>query len=293
MRYNLLLGFFLVSITTFAQAPWRAKLFVHFKDSNNNIVTDTVWFGCDSLGDMGYQAGLDIIDTNLQYNHIYSTDNIIKTQYGTDCANLKTNIIGFKKKESSFTFYAIGNPISMSWDTMDFRYFDSTYRLSLIEIRPVNGYVNGIDGLYYTIAQDNYYIIGGKYIYNRFRMSKDSIRLLPESLLDECNFSKMIFSFSINIYMGWLNVGYREESNYMNGIFYPNPFSSKIFIEQAILEPMELTIFSSEGKIEYTHNIISNKTAIDTEDLKPGIYFIQLSNSITNQNYKPIKLVKI
>jgi hypothetical protein len=294
MRYNLLLGvFLLIGLTTFAQAPWRAKLFVHFKDSNNKIVTDTVWLGCDSLGDVGYQPGLDVIDTNLQWNHVYSADNMVKTQYNTDCANLKRNIIGFKKKQSSFGFYAIGNPVSMSWDTMDFRYFDSTYRLSLIEIRPVNGYVNGIDGLYYTIAQDNYYLIGGKYIYNRFRMSKDSIRLLPESLLAECYFSQMIFSFSINIYMGWLNVGYNKESNYINGIIYPNPFSNKIFIEQSIQEPMEAIIFSSEGQIEYRQNIISNKIAIDTEGLKPGIYFIQLSNNNTNHNYKPIKLIKI
>jgi hypothetical protein len=221
---------FLIPLIVFAysvnaQAPWRAKLFVHFKDSTNKIVTDTVWFGCDSLGDVGFQPGLDIIDTNLKYNHVYASDDLVKARFNADCANLKKNIHGFRKKESSFKFYAIGNPISMSWDTMDFKYFDSTYRLSYIEIKPQNGYVNGIDGKFYVIAGDNYYLINGQYVFDKFCMFKDSIILLPESFLTECNFSKLIFSFNINIYMSWRWVsGIDDPIELEEPKVYPNPF---------------------------------------------------------------------
>jgi hypothetical protein len=296
MRYNLLLGvFLLIGLTTFAQAPWRAKVFVHFKDSNNKIVTDTVWFGCDSLGDVGYQPGLDVIDTNLQWNHVYSVDNIIKTQYNTDCANLKRNIIGFKKKQSSFRFYAIGNPVSMSWDTMDFRYFDSTYRLSNIDISAINGYVHALDGKGWGIGGDLYKKFGNNYSYQGFWCNTiDSIKVLPEALITGCNYTSNGFVFDVKIYSGWWDfTGLKEIfiTNFLN--VYPNPFFDKLFLEKNTAEPIEITIISSEGKIEHTQNITSNKTEIDTEKLKPGIYFIYISNNNTNQNYKPLKLIKI
>jgi hypothetical protein len=296
MRYNLLLGLFLlISITAVAQAPWRAKLFVHFKDSNNKIITDTVWFGCDSLGDIGYQAGLDIIDTNLHYNHVYSADNIIKKQYGTDCANLKTNIIGFKKKISLFRFFAFGQPISISWDTMDFRYFDTAYRLSSIDIIALNGYIHALDGGSWGIASDSYITIGNKYYYQGFNFNPiDSVKIFPESLLSDCYNNSNGFSFDVKIYMGWWDfTGISEilKTDYL--YIYPNPFNDKIFFEKSTLETIELKIFSSEGYVEYTQNVMANKTTIDTENLKPGIYFIQLSNYNTNQKYKPFKLIKI
>ena len=123
----LLFGLFF-SLNVQAQKPWRAKLFVHFLDSNNQIVTDTVWFGADSLGDAGYQPGLDVIDTNLQWNKVYSSDELIKVQCNTDCANLKVNIEKFTKN-ITLDFFCLGNPVSISWDTLDFFYRDSIYPL--------------------------------------------------------------------------------------------------------------------------------------------------------------------
>ena len=81
MKLKILLCLMLLSSVCSAQPPWRAKLFVHFLDSNNQIVTDTVWFGCDSLGAEGFQSGLDVIDTSLQWNKVYSADELIKTKF--------------------------------------------------------------------------------------------------------------------------------------------------------------------------------------------------------------------
>ena len=56
----LLIGTLLFTITnsTQAQTPWRAKIIGHFWDHDSQAVfLDTLWFGCDSLGDEGYQQG--------------------------------------------------------------------------------------------------------------------------------------------------------------------------------------------------------------------------------------------
>ncbi len=90
-------GFIILTLcivqTAAAQPPWRARLYVHFKDSNNTILSDTVYFGLDSLGGDRLQVGLDVIDTNVLQNKVYSSDALIKQQFNTDCANLKTNIL--------------------------------------------------------------------------------------------------------------------------------------------------------------------------------------------------------
>jgi len=81
MKIKILLCLMLLSSVCSAQAPWRAKLFFHFLDSNNTIVTDTVWFGCDSLGDIGFQQGLDVFDTIVKPNKVLGFDSLVQIQY--------------------------------------------------------------------------------------------------------------------------------------------------------------------------------------------------------------------
>ncbi|MCG9879784.1 MAG: T9SS type A sorting domain-containing protein [Bacteroidia bacterium] len=290
---NLLL---VITLFSNAQAPWRAKLFVHFLDSNNQIVTDTVWFGCDSLGAEGFQPGLDVIDTNLQWNKVYSADEIIKSQFNTDCANMKTNIIGFKKKESSFKFYAIGNPISISWDTLDFMYFDTIYRLSYTEIRTANGYINNIDQRYYNVTEDNYKIIGGQYIFNGFWVNpNDSVKLLPESLHGACVFSNYAFEFNINLIMG---------PRFINGIYelvqqgvlnvYPNPFSNKLMVYQiGTADFSEIILYDMHGKELFKKPLENDVTLFDTANLPAGIYYMTFMQNNNSKLYKPFKLIKL
>jgi hypothetical protein len=278
-----------------AQPPWRAKLFMHFLDSNNQIATDTVWFGCDSLGAEGYQPGLDSVVTNLQWNKVYSTDDLVKAQFGTDCANLKRNIIGFKKQKSSFRFYAFGKPISMSWDTMDFRYFDPSYWLSYVEIKPANGYINNIDQQYYEVAGDNYFIINGQYIFRGFWVHPvDSIRLFPESLHSGCSFSNYVFEFYINIIMGpRFVIGVDELLREGKLSIYPNPFIDKLFIRQNKgIEFSEISLYDMQGGQVLKSNINVDITIFDTDRLPAGIYYMTFKeNNI--EIYKPIKLIKL
>lgn len=275
----------LISIYSHAQAPWRAKLFVHFLDSNNQIVTDTVWFGCDSLGAEGFQPGLDVIDTNLQWNKVYSADDLVKSQFNTDCANLKTNIIGFNKKESSFKFYAIGNPISISWDTLDFMYFDTTFRLSYTEISTVNGYINNIDQRYYNVTEDSYEIIGGQYVFREFWVNPiDSVKIIPESLHDGCDFSSYSFEFNINIILG-PRFSIRLEELMQQEVLnlYPNPANDYLYVSLAKpASNIQINIFDLMGKLIVSKEIKENTQLIQMPlDMSDGSYIMQ----ITTDNY--------
>jgi hypothetical protein len=301
MKHSLLLlivaNFVLCSIKSSAQAPWRAKLFVHFLDSNNQIVTDTVWFGCDSLGAEGYQEGLDVIDTNLQWNKVYSADDLIKAQYNTDCVNLKTNIREFNTdrfKGITFLFYCIGNPISMSWDTSNFIYqIDSTYRFSSARINSKNGYVYAIDAKEYLICADRYTRINNEYFYDGFEFESDSIRIIPESLIPECKINSA-FSLEVKLLMGWHQFTGIDKYYLTNQLItYPNPFNDKLFIESNInQQKYNYSIISLQGIEQLQGTIHADKQEIDTNQLAPGIYFMQLyeDNTLISKTYKIIKL---
>lgn len=278
-----------------AQPPWRAKLFVHFLDSNNQIATDTVWFGCDSLGAEGYQVNLDSLTTKLQWNKVYCADDVVKNQFSTDCANLKQNIIGFKKQKSSFRFYAFGKPISMSWDTLDFRYFDSSFKLSNIDILPVNGFVHEIDGKGWGIGGDSYVKIGNNYYYQGFSCNKiDSIRVLPETLINGCNITSDGFVFDIEIYIGWWDfTGFDDLFAASSVTAYPNPFNNKIFIENDSpnFKTEKVAMYDINGN-EIISSVLAGKNEMETSEIKPGLYFLYILND-QPINTKPIKMIKL
>lgn len=287
---------FVLFQTIHAQQPWRAKLFVHFLDSNNQIVTDTVWFGCDSLGAEGYQPGLDVIDTNLKWNKVYSADELIKVQYNTDCANLKTDIRKFDTINGmKFNFYCTGNPVSMSWDTSDFIYqIDSTYRIHGAILKSINGYLFGIDATSYIIGGDSYKKVNGEFIYLGFGFSSiDSISVYPESQLSECHI-KYGFNFNLEIGTGWAKLTGLIERLTESSNIYPNPFSDKIYIETKIINAVskKYSITSLHGIEMMTGELIENRAVIDTSHLISGIYFITvIDNNVVHT--KPYKLIKL
>lgn len=94
----LLFGLFF-GLNVQAQKPFRFKLIAFFEDiSDFSIHTDTLYFGCDSLGGEGYQEGLDILDTQdiNQPNNWLISDTIIEKQLNLKYkANTKQNIKAF------------------------------------------------------------------------------------------------------------------------------------------------------------------------------------------------------
>ena len=291
----LLFGLFF-SLNVQAQKPWRAKLFVHFLDSNNQIVTDTVWFGADSLGDVGYQLGLDVIDTNVQWNKVYSSDELIKVQYNTDCANLKTNIIKFEKGNKSFKFFASGYPIALSWDSIDFKYNDSIFKITYLELTSFNGYIFGTDRQVFRIIGDSYRIVNGDYVYvGSFVSQIDSIRIIKEmSLISDCRTKNEFFEFSINLIMGpRFGVGIAEINANKEFIVYPNPFNNSLTLKSNLLKKLtKLRIYNSAGRLVIDSYINGSDMTIETTALPPGVYYINFSDDVSTRS-KPLKLIKL
>ncbi|MFN3446103.1 MAG: hypothetical protein ACK44D_10200, partial [Bacteroidia bacterium] len=125
MKTKFTLLFIVFSAICNAQAPWKAKLFVHYyEDPTGKTITDTIWFGCDSLGADGYQAGLDVVDTIFDQNKTLFSDPLAQSQLGLPSQyNLKTNIKAFNQNGTvSYKLMANGWVFALSWDTTDFIY---------------------------------------------------------------------------------------------------------------------------------------------------------------------------
>jgi hypothetical protein len=284
---------------TNAQAPWRAKLFVHFLDSNNQMVTDTVWFGCDSLGDIGYQAGLDVIDTSMQRNKVYSSDNLVKSQFNTDCANLKTNIQAFVPRSSTFLFYALGNPVSISWDTSDFRYiYDSVQRISIIQLIGLTGYLRFMDAVYFQLGGDGYTLgPGGKIVYTGFRLNPmRSTEILKESNLSQnCSSVKEGFAFLLEIYYGWW-VGDKKVNSNTPFAHYPVPVKDMLHVETGIANTVFKIICTDYiGRTQDTQTANtdhSGNLSIDYSKLPSGNYILYINEESQQVINKPLKISK-
>lgn len=287
--FFLLLYLFFVQLV-FAQKPWRAKLFVHFLDSNNKAVTDTIWFGLDKQGDDGYQEGFDVFDTAGSVNKILSHDSLVQNQFNTDCGNLKYNIKKMNYGVTTFDFYALGRIMSMSWDTADFLFDDNSnkYYLSYAKLTPQNGYIGNIDGKYIGLL-------------SRFKdknfIYRDSVYAINESPLFYCNRQLSVFAFSLMVtFVNELwNVGVKqtEETNFLIG---PNPFKDNVnisFKNEALHNKLNLKVHTITGKlVKETYLSVNEGDAnIDLADLDEGIYILSIQDE-TNRKVSYHKIIK-
>ncbi len=290
MKKILLLTFVLIAANSFAQKPWRAKLFVHFINSNNKLVTDTIWFGLDSLDDEGFQEGFDVFDTAGNVNKILSHDSLVQNQFNTDCGNLKTNIKKLKYGETRFDFYAMGRIISMSWDTTDFLYDDSLNNnyLSFAVLTPKNGYIGNIDAVNFDFI--------GRYK-NRNYIERDSVEVINESPLFYCNTKLSVFAFSLTVVFVnqlWnLSVKQTEETNFL---ISPNPFKNNVkivFKNDVLSNKLNLKVHSITGKlVKETYLFVNDGDAnVDLAHLDEGIYILSIEDEV-NRKVSYHKIIK-
>lgn len=73
---------------------------------------------------------------------------------------------------------------------------------------------------------------------------------------------------------------------------YPNPAVNKVFIEQEIPQPINVTIFNTLGKEVLAKKIEDKKTEINLSSLKRGTYFISIQNKTQVRFYEKIILLK-
>lgn len=283
----LLLFGLLLSQNVTAQKPWRAKLFVHFLDSNNQIVTDTVWFGADSLGDIGYQPGLDVIDTAITRYKVLGVDSIVQLEYNTGCLNLKQNIQHIKKGNIDFKLYALGRVVAISWDTLDFIYkSDTNYWLTSAYLISNNAYLGAID-MTTPISICGLVDASGNFKFN----SKDSIPVYSENTtISSCNYPYPTTHIELRTYFGYYNPTLGMRNYKIDNInLYPNPVSDFLNIRFTKPQTGILKIINTFNGTVLTNELCNlNHYKIEVSSLSNGIYLLVIENGGNQFLYEKI-----
>jgi hypothetical protein len=276
MKKAIILPFVFLCLNLFAQAPWRAKLYVHFSTvTGNNLVTDTVWFGCDSLGAEGYQTGLDQLDTALADNKVFFEDAIVKNQLGLNTPyNLNKSIKAFKRNgDVTFRIQAFGQVESISWDTADFIYNSTDFGLFTCGIRGLNCYLGLWDRTEYPLLSRN-----GQ---NRHFRATDSLQILQgfDMLID------FIIRFKDS------TTGLIDRKEIANDVFIQNPIiDDKLEVSLFNNNYTHASVYNQLGQLVWQQTITQTQNTWDVSSLPNGIYLITFNNN--TQQTKPIKLLK-
>lgn len=281
MKLKILLCLMLLSSVCSAQPPWRARLFVHYsEDPTGKVITDTVWFGCDSLGAEGYQVGLDVVDTIYDQNKTFFSDPLAQSQLGLPSHyNLKTNIKAFNKNgTTSFKLKANGWVFAVSWDTTEFIYEQPDFKLFSAVLKCYDCYL----GLW----ERELYGIFGRYTDGTPTFGgRDSIDILQGNGME----LEIVLRFKDTSTVGFSEA---ERKNFVNFELQENPVTNKVSINFKNNFTGSISLSNNLGQILYTSNI-QNQTNhnCNIEHLRNGIYYLQISTPEIQS--KPIKLLKL
>jgi hypothetical protein len=274
-----------------AQPPWRAKLFVNFIDSNNQTVTDTVWFGFDSLGAEGYQPGLDVIDTNLQWNRVYGSDDLIMNQFNTSCPNLRTNIVSHSLGYTWFKFFALGNIKSIGWDSSDFNYIvDSGFRMTYVYINSLNGYIGFYDATKMSIRGEWIDSPGTIDSPVSYFVSPPLNAIAEQPLYYYCSkdipFNSDGYRFDLVIRTGPTMLNNVNEKRRIEKQARFDAMNRRIYWD-IDLNPDLIQVYNMQGEL-IREMQIEDITQVDLNDLNNGVYFVLIKSQ---QYYQTLKII--
>jgi hypothetical protein len=276
-----------------AQPPWRAKLYVNFLDSNNQIVKDTVWFGFDSLGAEGYQSGLDVIDTNLQWNTVYGSDDLIMNQFNTSCPNLRNNIVSHTMGYTWFKFFALGNIKSIGWDSSDFIFqIDSNNRMTHAYINSLNGYIGFPDATKMSIRGEWIDSPGTIDSPVTFFVNQPLYAISDEPLYYHCSkyipFNTVGYRFDLIIRTGPTMLNHINEKRGAIKQVRFDAMNRRIYWDND-LNPDLIQVYNMQGLLILEIHI-NNMTYADLNELNNGMYFLLIK---VQQHYQTLKIIKL
>lgn len=275
-----LLFMLLFSLGSNAQKPFRFKLIAYFEDvSDFSIHTDTLYFGCDSLGDEGYQDGLDILDTVVKPNSWYFVDTLIRKQLNLNSSvNTKQNIkaFNFNKRvtwETSFN----SSLFAIKFDSTEITYRDQSRYL-----RNVGIYCNGCSISSWNKDYEVFIVNWGDD--NTGYFFRDSIEVL------ETNYTMNIFC-RIN---DSLLSGLKEEKIQVN-LLSENPVNEYLFLQINNQLKSELILTSVSGSTITKWMIQQNNPLpiqLDFRAIKSGIYYLTIVPTNSEYQKSVLKILK-
>lgn len=77
---------------------------------------------------------------------------------------------------------------------------------------------------------------------------------------------------------GYLGV---DENQLLSAVVFPNPGTDKLTIQLNTTEEVEVKLISADGKIVSTHTLTNGELTIETAQLQPGLYLVELANTAT------------
>ncbi len=277
MKIKFILLLIIFSSICNAQAPWKARLFVHYsEDPTGKTITDTIWFGCDSLGAEGYQAGLDVVDTIFDQNKTFFSDPLAQSQLGLPSPyNLKTNIKAFNKNGTvSYKLIANGWVFALSWDTTDFIYEQPDFKLFAINLFCKDCYLSAWEREQHTLMSRN---ADGSHKF----FGRDSIEVLQGNGM----------GLEIILYFKDTNmVGVNEFP--LNFTLNQNPVHNEIVLHFKEHITGNITLTNNLGQVVYSSNLQNQyRHNFDVTHITSGLYYLSVSNNQTQS--KPIKILKL
>jgi hypothetical protein len=287
-----------------AQAPWRAKLYFHFTDSNNTRYTDTLWFGFDQAGDISYQPGLDELDTAIRYNRAYINNPLVKSQLNTKCGNMRRDIREFKPRETYFDIFTYGKLDSITYDTIDYIYiYDSTQRISKAFIETYTFDIRTAHRNIHHISYDIANLNGNKWTYGGHSVNPaNSLSdFIQHSFIDtDCRNIPFdltqVQHLALVLYYGWWVGTTERDKTSLDVKIYPNPSTGLFQLANLPAEQnITISIYAVDGRILAHYDTQQNESVIDLSNYESGIYYVTLigGDNNTNQFYKTFKIYKL
>lgn len=289
-------------------SPWNTSFVV-----SAGGYSDTVWFGCDTGGGVGYQEGLDILDTST-FNKplkIVMYDSIVQKELGTGtCGNLKRNIKSFKETktrydnnpiggyyensfQTEFNFYVLldadvidttsrGGGLystlgTITWDKSEFSFENDSFEIT-------HGMIILNNGWFINTLGQTYYDIFAPVTSGNISVLIDPID--PGCILESSKYeiiSSLRLSVKNNLYSTTRFIQSIVETDNVIGKIYPNPSNGNFTIEFNDFKNAYIVISDIVGRSIYKETINDQqKSIIRLYDVLDGLYLLQVYDDESN-----------
>lgn len=259
MRSIFLAFYFVVfGLSTLAQSSWKTKfVFEYLRDDTSNIrIYDTIYIGLDTLGGLGYQAGLDEYVDSFPDNRAIISDSLFKQQYPNKFLKKSIQKFQLKGPKNVFKVVSKGNLIAIGWDSVGYEFKGSKYITSLkLEASGVS--LGGWDNNTITYVWESEIWKNSKWI----------------SVIE----APYYFGFTLNfwcfdtILLGFPKI---EEENYKIYLTINNELVIK---SQNYITEMKITVYDLKGNTleKYVENNFDD-TSISWSHLMSGMYLLKI-----------------
>lgn len=279
------------SLSAQSNFDWYTTIVAHHPSGQ----LDTAIIGVDISGGIGYQAGLDKIDTSFNYPiSIRSYDTVVANQFGTCPANMHTDIRSISKKivfplyikSDSFPSpeflqnqYAIDSVTGIYYDTSQLYYNDGKWELTRVQFFSFGGYIDDMDGTFKWIKSKSG--IHGS--------ADGDIGFIYEQnpsayLLSSCSTSEKVIKLEVHLEFEHL-VGVDDTRSYLEELTV-SVLPGKININSKKPQSFFYQLHAVNGRQIIRGTFQGQQESINLPYTPPGIYLLSVFDNQSHYTHK-------